>query len=498
MGDGGVTDTSETAAHVARQWTGRIVGIVAAGVVYVVLDAETLGTSARTTASVGALMAVWWMTEAVPLAVTSLLPVALFPVLGIADVADATRPYASDIIFLFGGGFVLAAAVQRWDLHRRIALSTVLMVGTAPRRLVGGFMLAAAFLSMWVSNSATTVMMLPIGTSVVAMVHRQLDAEQADAAQRARWRDFGTALLLAIAYAASIGSVATIIGTPPNGILVGFLAEQGQAVGFAQWMRFGVPVAVVFLVIAWWLLTRVVFRLPSRGFAGGETAIRAELARLGRWSAGERATATVFVATAGAWIGRPLLAELPGLAGLTDASIAIGAAVVLFLIPVDVRRGRMVLDAGALNRIPWNVLLLFGGGLSLARAVGETGLAAFFGAQLVRLGDLPGIVVVLAVAAVVILLTEITSNTATTAVLLPVLAGVAVAIGTEVIDLVLPAAVVATFAFMLPVATPPNAIAYASGHITVAQMARAGALLNVVGVVVATLAAVLVAPHVFG
>jgi solute carrier family 13 (sodium-dependent dicarboxylate transporter), member 2/3/5 len=463
-------------------WIGRALGPVAAFGVHLLTAATDLSPAGRTTAAVAALMAVWWTTEAVPLPVTSLLPVVLFPVLGVGDLEATTRPYANDVIFLFGGGFVLAEAVQRWDLHERVALHVVRLVGTAPRRLVGGFMLATALLSMWVSNTAAVVMMLPIGLSMLALVG---DPD----------RRFAAALMLSIAYAASIGSVATIIGTPPNGILVGYLAEQGRRIGFGQWMLLGVPLAIVFLAIAWLLLTRVLFRLDGVPLPGSADEIRDRLDALGPLGRGERNTLGVFVAVASLWILRPAIASVTGLSALTDAGIAIAGAVALFLIPVD--RRTMTLDWAHAKRLPWEVIILFGGGLSLATAIERNGVAASVGDAIAGFGDLDIVLLIVLVALMVVFLTEISSNTATAAVLIPVLAGAASALDIDAMQLIVPATLVATFAFMLPVATPPNAIVFGSGRITIAQMARTGFVLNLVGVALSTAAMLVLVPRVF-
>ncbi len=484
------TPTDAELGPTRRARIGRFVGPLVAVVVHQALTGTPLGGDARATAAVGALMATWWITEAVPLPVTSLLPVALFPLTGATGVEAATRPYANEILFLFGGGFVLAQAVQRWGLHRRIALLTVLAVGTQPVRLIGGFMLATAFLSMWVSNTATVVMMLPIGASVLGLLGQDAPGDQdppgtadiasGSAAADIDPRSFGTALMLAIAYAASIGSVATLIGTPPNGILAGYLADQGSPIGFGRWMLLGLPLAIVFLGIAWLLLTRVLFRLPQAAIPGGEGVIRDALTKMGPPGVGERRTLAVFVVTAALWVTRPVITGLPGLSGLTDASIAIAAAIALFLVPAG--RGIALLSWDDAKQIPWGILLLFGGGLALASGIEDTGIAAYIGEQVVGLGHLDVVVLVAVTAVVIVLLTEVTSNTATAAVFIPILAGAAMGLDLPVTMLIVPATLVASFAFMLPVATPPNAIVFASGAVTVADMARAGVWLNIIGV----------------
>jgi solute carrier family 13 (sodium-dependent dicarboxylate transporter), member 2/3/5 len=501
-----------------RAWTGRILGPVLALLVYVLIPSGEggLGTAGRGTAAVGVLMAVWWISEALPLPATSLLPIALFPLVGVFDVGEATAPYADDIIFLFMGGFMLALAMQRWGLHRRIALVTIMAVGTRPVQVVGGFMLATAFLSMWVSNTATTVMMLPIGLSVLHLVAERAGADGREADEAAlgvghgaaahdaadgrgtsrRSRGgadaFATCLMLAIAYAASIGSLATLIGTPPNLFMAGFLEQSyGITIGFGRWMLIGLPLSTVFLVITWLVLTRVVYPIRMHELPGGRELFRAELRRLGPVGRGERIVATVFVLTAAAWVLREpvtgaLTGVVPNIGAVSDAGIAVTAAILLFAIPVDWRAGVFTLDWPTARQLPWGVLLLFGGGLSLAAAVRESGLDAYIGLQVGGLGGLPLVLLIAAVVTSIVLLTELTSNTATAATFLPILAGAAVGLGITPLLLVVPAALAASCAFMMPVATPPNAIVFGSGHVTMPQMVRAGVWLNLVGIVLVT------------
>ena len=509
----GVTDSQ---VPPRRLWAGRVAGPGLALVTYFLLRLdEALGTPARTTAAIGVLLAVWWMTEAMPLAATALLPIVLFPLLGVLAVADATAPYADPNIFLFMGGFMIALAMQKWDLHKRIALITVRAVGTRPPRLIGGFMIATAFISMWVSNTATTVLMLPIGLSVLLLVLDRVkaDSDGGSAADDVRdrtssdgavttliedrdTRNFAVALMLGIAYAASIGSLATLIGTPPNLILSAFVEQNYDiTIGFGQWMLLGLPLSVTFLALAWVVLTRIAFRSDLKEIPGGKEMIQTELDALGRMSRGEWTVLGVFVTTAFLWVLRQPLADwdalvsvLPFMTELTDASIAIAGALALFLIPVDARRGVSALDWKTAQQLPWGVLLLFGGGLSLAAAVQDSGLDEYIGEQVGELGVLPLILIVAATTGIVLLLTEITSNTATAAAFLPVLGGVAVGLDITPLALLAPAALAASCAFMLPVATPPNAIVFGSGYVTVGQMLRGGALLNVIGIVLITAA----------
>ncbi len=503
-----------------RLWGGRIAGPLAALATYFALrGAEDLSTAGRTTAAVAVLLAVWWMTEALPLPATALVPIVAFPLLGVLTAGEATAPYADPNIFLFMGGFMIALAMQRWDLHKRIALLVVRAVGTRPDRLIAGFMIATAFISMWVSNTATTVMMLPIGLSVLLLVLERVGADAGDggaedvaeAADREApgrggavtemikdkdTRNFAVALMLGIAYAASIGSLATLIGTPPNLILAGFVEQQYDIeLGFGAWLIMGAPLSAVFLVIAWFVLTRVAFRSGLQEIPGGREVIQAEIDKLGRTSRAEWTVLAVFVTTALLWVFRQPLTgwealtdTLPFMAQLSDPVIAIAGAVALFLIPVSARRGVSALDWKSAQQLPWGVLLLFGGGLSLASAVQVSGLDEFIGAQVSGLGALPIVLLVAATTAVVLLLTEVTSNTATAAAFLPVLGGVALGLDIAPLVLLVPAALAATCAFMLPVATPPNAIVFGSGYVTVGQMLKAGTILNVVGVLLITVA----------
>lgn len=421
------------------------------------------------------LMATWWSTEAIPIPATALVPIVLIPALGLGDIKDATTPYANPIIFLFLGGFTLGLAMQRWNLHRRIALLTLQGVGDKPRRQIAGFMIATAFLSMWVSNTATSIMMLPIGLSVVSM----MDSPNPEGVRR-----YATALLLAIAYSASIGGIATLIGTPPNALLAAYLSDsQDISVGFAQWMLLGVPVSLVMLLLTWWWLTRRDFGLGGQAGSGG--MIQDELTALGPLQKGEKLVALVFVVTAAGWMFRPLLSNglMPW---LSDTAIAIAAAVAMFLIPVNLKDRVFVLDWETAQRIPWGVLLLFGGGLAMAGVISSSGLAEWIAESLSVAGHLPVLVMIALVVGVIIFLTEVTSNTATAAAFLPLLGALAMSQEVSVLLLTVPAAIAASCAFMMPVATPPNAIVFSSGHMEIRDMIRAGFALNVLGIVVVT------------
>lgn len=450
---------------------------------------EGLSPAGWRTAAVASLMAIWWIMEALPIAVTALLPVVLVPLLNIATIGDATAPYANPLIFLFMGGFIIAVAMQRWDLHRRIALTIVSYVGVNPASIILGFILASAFLSMWVSNTATALMMLPIALSILQLVEDQKeDSEKLN---------FEIVLVLSIAYACNIGGMGTLIGTPPNALLAGFMSENyGYEIGFAQWMMLGIPLMLIALPLLYFLLVKLIYPIHLNELPGGKKLIQNQLTRLGSISSAEKKVALVFCITALLWICRPLLTGF--LPGLSDAGIAIGAAISLFIIPVDIKKKQFLLSWSDAEELPWGVLILFGGGLSLASAISDTGLAEWIGQGVGVLGGWPMILLIGAVISLIIFLTEMTSNTATTAAFLPILASVAIGLGENPLLLAVPAALGASCAFMLPVATPPNAIVYGSGKITIPEMSNAGLWLNLIFIVLLTAASYSLINVVFG
>nr|WP_225214357.1 DASS family sodium-coupled anion symporter [Cellulomonas avistercoris] len=439
------------------------------------------------TAATLVLMGVWWMTEALPLAVTALLPLVVLPVAGAAEIGDVAAPYANKVIFLFFGGFVLAIALQRWDVHLRIALGVVRLVGTAPRRLVLGMMLATALLSMWVSNTATAVMMLPIGVSVLALLGR----ERGEVDGR-----LSAALMLGIAYAATIGSFGTIIASPPNALLVGYMSETyGVEISFGQWMAVGLPLSAVFLLLAWLLLTRVVFRFDPAPLCDDDTVVRTELERLGPMGHPQRRVVVVFVLAAVSWIALPILwRDTP----VTDEVVAILVAVLLFLLPSGADCGGRLLDWSDTRELPWGILLLFGGGLALASQITSSGLSRWIGERAHGLDGMPTVVVVGVVCVLTVAMTEFMSNTATAATLLPIMSTVGAALGYGPLLLAVPVALAAGCTFMMPAATPPNAIAYSSGYVRVPDMMRAGAPLSVASVLLVTLTVTTLASWVLG
>ncbi|GMA39972.1 SLC13 family permease [Mobilicoccus caccae] len=500
---------------------GMLGGLLAAGLIYLILP-DDLPPDGKLTAATAVLMGIWWMTEALPIPATALLPLIIFPVFATdVKVDDVGASYGNNIIFLFMGGFLLALAMQRWNLHRRIALVVVRMMGTSPAMIIAGFMVATGFISMWVSNTATAVMMLPIGVSVLLLVARMgVDApgeegalvrpendpeggEGAETLDEAVIRtNFGTALMLGIAYAASLGSLGTIIGTPPNTLLAGYMSDTfGVTIGFGQWMLVGVPLSLVFLVLCWFLLTKVLFRPEISELPGGRALLDDEISKLGPTSSGEKRVLVMFILAAMSWVFIPLVSEYGlGLNSpfLSDAGIAMVVGVLLFLLPSGAARGVRLLDWDSAVNLPWGVLLLFGGGLALSAQFGSSGLTKWIGEQVTALGAIPVVVLVLIVATGTLFLTELTSNTATAATFLPVAGGIAMGLGIDPLLLAVPVALSATCAFMLPVATPPNAIAFGSGYVTIGQMVKGGFLLNLAGMLLVTATTMTLLVWVFG
>jgi sodium-dependent dicarboxylate transporter 2/3/5 len=464
----------------------RLIGLFAGPLVMTVMliatPPEGLSPEGWRTAAVGAWMAIWWMTEALPLAVTALLPLILFPLLGVQPLPATAPSYAHPLIFLFLGGFLLARALHEWRLDERIALTVLHYAGASPRAMIAGVMAVTAFLSMWVSNTATTMVMLPIGVSIVATFMKGDEAQAGEIAP---------ALLLGIAYSATIGGMGTIIGTPPNALFAAFMSESyGIEVGFFRWMLIGVPLVMLLLPLAWLILTRLAFRVGHAGSSHTADTVAGKLAALGAVSRGEGMVAGLMLIVAAAWIFRPLLeTALPWL-HLSDAGIAITGAALLFLLPADLKGGRFLLTWKEAAAIRWDVLILFGGGLALAAAIGDTDLAAWIGAKLAGLQALPLFLLLLTVGAVMVLVGELASNTAMAAVFLPVAGATAIGMGEPAFMLTLPVALFATLGFMLPVATPPNAIVIGSGYVNARQLFTEGIRLNLTSAVLVTVLSV--------
>lgn len=439
------------------------------------------------------LMAVWWVTGVVPLAVTSLLPVALFPLLGVLDGREVASAYFNDVIFLFMGGFLVALAMQRWNLHKRIALHILAFTGVSPGRILLGFMLASAFLSMWISNTATAMMMLPIALSIIKQLELLMN-------ERSTTR-FSIGVLLGIAYGASIGGVATLVGTPPNLSFIRIYHiyfPESPEVTFSQWILFAMPVAVMLLASAWGLLF-IYFR-PRKGdwMEIRRELIIKQLHKLGKTTYEEKVVGIIFVLLALLWLLRADLdlgsftlqgwgSLFKNPAFLNDGAAAIAMAILLFIIPARKEHQTSLLDWKTASSLPWDILLLFGGGFALALGIKESGLSAWFGEQLMGVTALHPLWIILSVCLLITFLTELTSNTATTEMVLPILAGISISSGIDPLLLMIPATLSASMAFMLPVATPPNAIVFGSNRITIGQMARTGLLLNLIGAVIITL-----------
>jgi len=432
-------------------------------------------------------MAVWWISEATPVSVTAFLPLIIAPVVGIAPIKMATSSYSHPLIFLFLGGFFISIAMERWNLHRRIALKVMSLVSTKPSHQIGGLMLVTAFLSMWMSNTATAVMMLPIALSIIEMVKQNSNHHES----------FSKAMLLSIAFSASIGGLATLIGTPPNALMAGYLNESYNIeIGFAQWMAVGVPLTTVLLVLCWVILTKVCYQVNKGERVDTNDLFKSKLNELGEMKKSEKMVLFFFVFAALSWIFRPLIASTTGLA-ITDTGIAMFVGLLLFVVPVDRKKDIRILTWDDTKKLPWGVLLLFGGGLALASLIKKSGLAAYIATQLEATSNIPLIAAILVVTITILFLTEITSNTATAASFLPLLGPISITLTDGPMMLVIPAALAASCAFMMPVATPPNAIVFSSGELRISDMVRAGFWLNIAAIFMIVLLMLTAVPWMF-
>ncbi|MBU5267144.1 SLC13 family permease [Virgibacillus proomii] len=480
---------------------GQLIGLIAGPLLFIItllfyspegLSQEGLAVLASTI-----WIAIWWMTEAIPIPATSLLPIILFPLTGGLDIGTTTSSYGSDTIFLFMGGFMIALAMEKWNLHRRIALSIISVIGTNTNRIILGFMVATGFLSMWISNTATAMMMVPIGLAIIYQISDALKDDSTIDTSKENFA-FGKALMLGIAYSASVGGIATLIGTPPNAALAGVIKEMyGIELSFAKWMLFGVPVAWFFIILIWFYLVKMAYPLNLKQLPGGKRVITKELQKLGQPSAEEKAVFTVFVLTAIAWITRSfLLVKINP--NIDDAIIAMAAAIVLFITPSKNKKDTFLLDWNTAVKLPWGILLLFGGGLAVAAGFTQSGLSEWIGKQLTTLQGIHIFIVLLVVTGVVIFLTEITSNTATANMMYPIMAALAVALGVHPFVVMIAAGVASSCAFMLPVATPPNAVVFGSGYLRIPDMAKAGLVLNLIGIILITVAIYFLLPIIWG
>jgi solute carrier family 13 (sodium-dependent dicarboxylate transporter), member 2/3/5 len=475
----------------AKQFIGLWFGLIGFLAILIIPAPESLDPVAWRTLAVAFLMATWWITEAIPIAVTSLLPIVMLPVLGIQSISQSTTPYANPLIFLFMGGFMVAIAMQRWNLHKRIALNIVSYVGTKPSSILIGFIIASAFLSMWVSNSATALMMLPIALSIIEI------AKKDNTDKAASSDNFTLVLVLCIAYACNIGGIGTLIGTPPNALAAGFVLDTyGYDISFVKWMMGGIPLVLVGLPAMYLILSKLIYPVYLKELPGGVQLIAQELKKLGDLSIAEKRVAIVFAVTAFLWIVRPLIGYL--IPEISDAGIAIAAGISLFLIPSGDEKPGTLVSWDDVSNLPWGILILFGGGLSLASAITSSGLADWIGQEISTLGFLPVLLMLLIVTSVIVFLTEMTSNTATAAAFIPILGSAAIGLGYDPLFFVIPAAIAASCAFMLPVATPPNAIVYASDEVTIGEMSKAGIWLNIAFITLITLAAYTIIAWVYG
>lgn len=486
--------------YTTTQRVGLLLGPILFLILLFVTPPDGMKPEAMKVAAVTVLMAVWWITEAVPIPATSLLPILLYPLLGILNAKGVTAKYADPTIYLFMGGFFIAVTMERWNLHRRIALYTIKLVGTSPTKMTLGFMIATGFISMWVSNTATAMMMVPIGLAVITQVTGISSKQLLEGSVGVKEQNFGKGLMLAIAYSASIGGVATIIGTPPNTIMVGMLnSTYGQTITFSQWMMFGLPLVIIIMALTWFMLVKFLFPTGDLKLAKGKDVIDYEIKKMGPITRQELIVLVVFLFVAFLWIFSPKLKTIfPALKNINDAVIAMLGTMLLFVAPADWKKGEFILDWKTAVKIPWDIVLLFGGGFAVAGGFQATGLAAYIASQLESLSGLHMLIFIAIVTLLVVFLTEITSNTATATLLVPIMGASAIALGIHPYATIVPACVAASFAFMLPVATPPNAVVFGSGAVGIKDMARAGFGLNIFGTIVVVIFVMYVMPMLWG
>lgn len=459
---------------------------------------SSLSIEGRAVVGIGVVMAFWWMTEAIPIEVTSLLPLVLFPITGLATVGEAAAPYADSVIYLVLGGIILGLATQRWNLHRRVALLIIMAVGTRPSQIVFGLMLASAFITMWVSNTATAVIMVPIGGAILALIN-SLEASRVTP-------KLAASMLLGIAYSVTIGSMATLIGQPPMALMKAYMGDNFDIeIGFGQWMLVGVPFAAFMMAASWLVLTQLVFRSEVDEIPGGKELMRGELRKLGRLTVQEKRVIAIFAGAAFCWIFLPFIAEIPAvsaaapfLANFNDTSIAMLAAVLCFIVPSDKVGEGPLLEWSATKEVPWGLLLLFGGGLSLSKQFTSTGLSEWIGDSVGGLAGIPDIVLIIVAIVLLVILTELTSNTATAAAFLPIMTSVGVGVGIDPLVMAIAVTLAVSGSYMLPVGTPSNAVAFAVGDVSMKNMMRGGIWLNVISIVMIPIVLLTLVPLVFG
>jgi sodium-dependent dicarboxylate transporter 2/3/5 len=421
-------------------------------------------------------MVLWWITETVNIAVTALLPLILFPLLKVMPIADVGANYGSPIIFLFFGGFVLALALEKVNLHKRIALNIIKLTGTTPNRVVLGFMIATAFMSMWISNTASTVVMLPIAISVIKLL-----TDDANGFTKGD-KNFALSIMLGIAFAANAGGIATVIGTPPNSVLIGLLENQYNIqISFLTWMSFGLPFSIVMIVAVYFVLVKLMFPCKDILFTASVSLISEEIEKLGKISKEEKRVLMIFGITVFLWITRTIINSVfPGLK-LSDTIISLIGAVSFFVIPMNFKKGNFILEWSDTEKLAWGILILFGGGLALAKGMASSGLVALI-TETISAGNFNILFTVSLLIILMLFMTELMSNVALVAVLAPVVAGIAIGLNIPILNLLIPVTMASSCAFMLPMATPPNAIVFASGYVQVNEMAKAGIILNFIAV----------------
>ena len=481
----------------SRSDTGLVLGPVIFLVLLLLPLSDGVPPAAMHVAAITALMATWWITEAIPIPATSLLPVVLFPLMDVMDGSKVTQAYGNHLVYLFMGGFFIAVTVEKWDLHRRIALHTIRLVGVTPDLIILGMMLATAFLSMWISNLAATMMMMTIGMAVLQQSINQLDRQTSSVDTRKGHYRFGTALMLGIAYAASIGGISTLVGTAPNALFAGIVEQHyGITISMADWVIFAFPLSVLMLFITWFYLTHIAYPSEMDHLPGGYELINRQIRELGPVSTAEIRISVVLVLVAGLWIVNGLL-DIGALRMVKDSTIAIFGALLLFIIPADFKKREFLLDWQTAVSIPWDILILFGGGFALALGFSESGLTRIIAEQLSALKGINIAFIIIIVTTLVIFLTEITSNTATASIMLPIMLALAESMGVHPFGLMLAAVIAASFAFMLPVATPPNAIVFGSRYVTMQQMVFAGFRLNIIGIILISTFVLVILPLVW-
>ncbi|MBT8195065.1 MAG: SLC13/DASS family transporter [Bacteroidia bacterium] len=450
--------------------------------VHLVFPDDALDRNALCVLAVACWMVTWWITEAVPIPVTSLLPILLFPMLGILDIKESTASYAHPIIFLFLGGFLIALALEKRNLHKRFALSLIKITGTKPNGIILGFMLATAFLSMWISNTATTVMMLPIALSVIQLTSNR---SESISITKKGLNKFSISLLLGIAYAANIGGMATIIGTPPNVVLVGFYDTlYGGQISFTQWMAFGLPIATILLFVCYYILVHWIYPNKVKNFDGIQTEIHEQLIDLGKFSSTEKKVAVVFILTAIGWIIRQPLNNMLGSPVLNDTIIALMGGILMFLVPVDLKNQEFILSWKDTRSLPWGILLLFGGGLTLASAMESVGIIKLIVNQFEAMEIKDHLFLLIGLTFVMLFMTELMSNVAITTIFLPVVMALAVSLNLSPLYFAITVTLASSCAFMMPISTPPNAVVFSSGHIHMNHMLKAGIFLNIIAATV--------------